>query len=102
VPFSKFSISISFALCLVCIVSKNFGFLHALLNSRVMCWIGSLSYSAYLWQQLVLRPGGIAEIFPMLSFADNSFISILNIIIFASVSYYLVEKPLLRMRSKLH
>lgn len=65
-----------------------------LLNSRGMIYIGGMSYSLYLWQQPFINRSSSAFIhsFPM------------NIIATAGaalLSYYLIERPLLRLRVRL-
>ena len=69
----------------------------AVLNSRPMRLVGRLSYSIYLWQQPFTTPDGwhgqvprIAQ-FPLL---------LIPIILFACASYWLVEKPMLRVRDR--
>jgi peptidoglycan/LPS O-acetylase OafA/YrhL len=64
-----------------------------LLNSRGLVWIGLLSYSIYLWQQLLLNRNSDAwyNAFPV------------NAILVAPVavaSYYLIEMPLIDVRRK--
>jgi peptidoglycan/LPS O-acetylase OafA/YrhL len=51
-------------------------------------WIGRISYSLYLWQQLFLTPkqDGVLQVFP---------INVLAAICCATASYYLIEKPVL-------
>jgi peptidoglycan/LPS O-acetylase OafA/YrhL len=59
------------------------------LNRAPVAWIGTLSYSIYLWQQLFLRE-------------DHQFAFPLNIagaFAAALASYYLIEQPFLRMRT---
>lgn len=64
------------------------------LNTRPMVWMGVVSYSLYLWQQLFLcrsHPAWFTT-FPLniiLAFAA------------AAASYYLVEQPFLRLRERL-
>lgn len=61
------------------------------LNLPVMVWVGTLSYSLYLWQQLWafgdFRLGAAARLGGMLACACSS--------------YYLIERPLLGLRARL-
>lgn len=55
------------------------------LNSRLLVWIGTVSYSVYVWQQLFLfHPSGWLSIFPL---------NIFCVFFVASCSYYLLERP---------
>lgn len=63
-----------------------------LLNSRPLVWLGQLSYSVYLWQQLFLRHGEEALGFPW---------NLAAVTVAAGASYYLVESPCLRLRDRL-
>jgi len=64
------------------------------LNLPVMEYIGKLSYSLYLWQQLFTSDIGC---FLKLSNA----LLLLFIFIAAILSYYFIEKPFLKLRTKL-
>ncbi len=62
---------------------------YRVLNVGPVVWLGKLSYSLYLWQQLFAfgkhaRPW----YFPLLA------------LVVASASYYLVEQPMIRMRER--
>lgn len=67
----------------------------SILNARVVALIGVWSYSIYLWQQPLLNrrdPHSAFTAFPLnliLAFA------------LAATSYYVVEKPALRLRQRL-
>lgn len=61
-----------------------------ILNSRPLVWIGTLSYSLYLWQQLFLNP---------FSPTQRSWTYIPLIVGCAVMSYYTVEATLLKLRS---
>ena len=65
-----------------------------LLNSRLLVHIGVLSYSIYLWQQPFLnkRSSGLFQSFPL---------SLIAALACAHVSYYLIERPALRLRVRL-
>jgi peptidoglycan/LPS O-acetylase OafA/YrhL len=64
-----------------------------LLNSKVLSYIGMLSYSIYLWQQLFI--GGLAY-WPM-QFPQNIFF----VFGMALFSYYVIEKPFLKLKDRL-
>lgn len=63
----------------------------SVLNSRLIAFIGVLSYSLYLWQQPFLRPGHALPL-P---------VTVGLIAVAAVSSYYLVERPMLRLRQRL-
>ena len=78
-------------LILIKSITLKHGWWFRLLNHRIMVWIGTLSYSLYLWQQFFIHN----------SFnCYNSFpINLLLIVIFALTSYHFIEKPFLRLKS---
>jgi peptidoglycan/LPS O-acetylase OafA/YrhL len=66
---------------------------YRFLNAKMMNRVGELSYSLYIWQQLFFSSAlGIAGVVP---------INILLIFGVANMSFLLVEKPVLSLRSKL-
>jgi peptidoglycan/LPS O-acetylase OafA/YrhL len=62
---------------------------YAYLNIKPLAWIGVLSYSLYLWQQPLLNPSGA------------SWLKVSMILPIAMASYYMVEKPFLKLKNKL-
>ncbi len=64
------------------------------LELSALRWIGRLSYSLYIWQQLFLgfgvvyRPFGVFSKFPF---------NLASLFIVACTSYYLMERPLMRL-----
>jgi peptidoglycan/LPS O-acetylase OafA/YrhL len=60
-----------------------------ILNVRPVAWLGKISYSLYLWQQLFVY-GQHARPWYSVFFA----------VAMASASYYFVEQPMLRLREK--
>ncbi len=64
------------------------------LNWKPIAFVGVLSYSLYLWQQLFLNRDSLAWI--------NSFPQNIGFAVVAALgSYFLLEKPLLRLRQRL-
>jgi peptidoglycan/LPS O-acetylase OafA/YrhL len=81
-------LNVGIALCIDWSIVNCDGKIGRVLNSRPLIYVGALSYSIYLWQQLFL----------------NTYINIsspwvlLPIIPVAMLSYYLAEKPFLQLR----
>jgi peptidoglycan/LPS O-acetylase OafA/YrhL len=65
---------------------------YKLLNTKIFNYIGILSYSLYLWQQFFIakREWWVTQ------FPQNMFL----IFLAAMFSYYLIEKPFLKLKSK--
>jgi len=70
---------------------KNLWF--SFLNTRVLGYVGKLSYSLYLWQQLFTADRPFLHQIPII-------IIFLLIFISANISYFLVEKPFLKLKDK--
>lgn len=76
----------------LCITSKD-GILYRVLNSRIAVFVGTLSYSLYLWQEPFLN-STVAD-FPQ-SYPVNLFFTLVA----ALASYFLVERPFLRLKDR--
>ena len=83
------------ALLLVSTTSVDEGLAHRFLKSRPLVWLGTISYSVYVWQQLFFFPPlgpnpplGVLVTFP---------INIISIMIVSTLSFYLIERPCLRL-----
>lgn len=73
-------------------ISTNKGVWFRLLNTKVMNYIGLLSYSIYLWQQLF-----ISDLhYWATSFPQN----VVLVFVFAMFSYYFIEKPFLKLKDR--
>jgi peptidoglycan/LPS O-acetylase OafA/YrhL len=69
-------------------------FAGRILNARLLVWIGTISYSLYLWQQPFLNQEGETWIarFPL---------NLGAAVLAAGLSFYLVETPILNLRKRL-
>jgi peptidoglycan/LPS O-acetylase OafA/YrhL len=73
--------------------------LGRILEFRFLKWIGRLSYSIYIWQQLLLIPVDLpnSPLRALQHFPTN----IATIFLVAAASYYLVEKPMIEVGRRL-
>jgi len=92
-PIGQTILNIGIAICIDRWVTYPSGTVGGILNSRPFVFMGTLSYSIYLWQQPFLnhRSESLACVFP---------INLVLVMAAALGSYYLVERPLLRLRSR--
>lgn len=78
------------------IATRNTGF-GAMLNWRWMRYLGAISYSTYLYQQIVIHPmHKLTASVPWLALP----VTIAAVIAFASASYWIIEKPFLRLKDR--
>jgi peptidoglycan/LPS O-acetylase OafA/YrhL len=94
-PFFLTFQMILIAFLLLQLVIAQQGFWYRLFSHPALCYVGKICYSLYLWQQLFLmtkRPDwGMIRRFPWDIFA---------IVALALLSYYCVEKPVLRLKER--
>jgi peptidoglycan/LPS O-acetylase OafA/YrhL len=84
--------NITISIILIYSMEIRTNYFYRLLNCRPLNYIGLLSYSIYLWQQIFT-----SELFfgkPLFPF------NLLLIVVFSLISYYFIEKPFLRYRNK--
>lgn len=88
-------LNVSIALMIDWCVRHSTGIIGRILNARPMVFVGTLSYSLYLWQQLFCQqqrhPGTWWGMFP-----SNLILSFLT----ALASFYLIEQPFLNLRKR--
>jgi peptidoglycan/LPS O-acetylase OafA/YrhL len=72
----------------------------SILECKPLRWIGWISYSLYLWQQLFFGVN-FAGSPPGLSVLRQPPFNLLALLVCATVSYYVVEKPLVRLGHRL-
>jgi peptidoglycan/LPS O-acetylase OafA/YrhL len=86
--------NVGIALCVDWCVTNYDGRLGRLLNTRPLVFLGVMSYSIYLWQQLFLDKAS--------TWATTHFpFNLLMVALCALASYYLVERPSLNLRQRL-
>ncbi|WP_299254861.1 acyltransferase [uncultured Cytophaga sp.] len=84
--------NLAIALLMMYSIFGNKGYWFKMLNLRFFNFIGILSYSIYLWQQLfMIKSEHWYNQFPA---------NIVCILMAALASYYLIEKPFLRLKSR--
>jgi peptidoglycan/LPS O-acetylase OafA/YrhL len=63
---------------------------YRVLNWLPITWLGRISYSLYLWQELFCSNAAL----------HAGFVLVIPAIACACLSYYLVEQPMLRLRER--
>jgi peptidoglycan/LPS O-acetylase OafA/YrhL len=92
--FGTSLVNASLAILIHRCVYHSRGWIGHFLNWKPLAFVGVLSYSLYLWQQLFLNRFSTAWV--------NAFPQNLGFAIAAGLgSYFLLEKPLLRLRHRL-
>jgi Predicted acyltransferases len=92
-PVGATLVNIAIAVCLLGVVFRVNPGIDRVLNSQVAVFIGTISYSLYLWQQIFLgRNVPLArEMLPL---------AIVLPFLAACASYFAVERPLIRLRER--
>ena len=98
VPFGNTIQNVGVAFLLLQSIYCHKNNFYAFLNTKPLVYIGILSYSLYIWQQLLSTPlwtFGIEKFWPM-TFPFH----ILTTFLVAFISYQFIEKPFLGLRKK--
>jgi peptidoglycan/LPS O-acetylase OafA/YrhL len=79
-------------------VADPAGFIGRILQLPILEWIGRISYSLYLWQELFL-PG--RRDYWTLGFIQQFPFNLAAVFLIASCSYYVIEKPAIRFGKRI-
>ena len=84
------------ALILINLVLTQKGSLHTVLESRLLVWIGRISYGLYLWHYPMFKWIKYLSAPWPVKFA----LALLATFAVASLSFYVFERPLLRLKKR--
>lgn len=96
IPFSNGVEGLAIALLMGTLILKK-DVVHRVLNTRVFVFLGTISYSWYLWQQLFLNKCDMYFHHTWFHFPINIALSFVA----AVVSYFVVERTFLKLRMRL-
>jgi peptidoglycan/LPS O-acetylase OafA/YrhL len=97
IPVSGTIINACVCFLLIYFILKKESFGYKLLNNSIIAFVGKLSYSLYLWQQLFLVPGHHKTS----SFWWTQFpVNLIFVFATAYFSYLFIEKPFLKLKEK--
>ncbi len=88
--FSLFALSPLLDVAAAGLVLHVIQFPYRALNWRPVAWLGRISYSLYLWQELFCSNAAL----------HGGYVLILPSVVCACLSFYLVEQPMLRIRER--
>jgi peptidoglycan/LPS O-acetylase OafA/YrhL len=101
-PWQETGIELLMPVLLLTTVADPAGIVSGVLETRLLTWVGHLSYSIYLWQQFFLFapwhwPFGNNATGTVLVITLN----VVSTVAAASISYYFVERPSIQLGRKL-
>ena len=75
-----------------------------LMRNRVLAWLGLISYGMFLWHMVILTD--VVDRLGVLSLTSSSSVKMVGLVVFttvvtvpvAAVSYYLIERPILKLK----
>ena len=83
-----------FALLFWCVINLKTGIIYSILNNSILTFIGIISYSLYLWQQLFFSRNDIFHF-------DNIFFRLISLFFISICSYYFIESPFSRLKTRI-
>ena len=102
VRFALFTVkAVAIPLAILGTVSYSMGLRGRILEAQPLKWIGRLSYSIYIWQQLFLVMDPV-DLIPQIEPLQYFPINFIAVILMAVASYYLVERRLIRIGHRIY
>lgn len=92
--FAFFAIEILTAFIVIDIMANNRSILRRIVATRVLVWVGSISYGLYLWHYPIYRAMFSLELNGLTVITVGSLLTF----VVAVLSYYLMEKPILKLK----
>lgn len=77
------------------------GLVRRFMGLRPVLWLGVISYSLYLWHPVVARKIGATQIDERAGWVPSAVLMVLASIAVAAVSYYVIERPAVRLSRRL-
>jgi len=77
------------------------GLPRRIMRNRVLSWLGLVSYGIFLWHYpitVALAEGGVNDWWPDAAFLVLGTLTLAITLVCAALSYYLVERPLMRLK----
>lgn len=97
------AIALLVALPLTLGLGREHGLLDVLLDNRVVHWLGEISYGVFLWHLLVLQ--AVTDVRGQRLFTGSWTVTFALVwglsLVVASLSYVLLERPLLRLKDRI-
>ena len=93
-PVGRTITAVSIAIIILYATRRPETLVGRMLNSRVMAFIGVLSYSLYVWQQLFLTSLNT-------TWTGKYPVNLAVCFAVATISYYFIERPFLRLKDRI-
>ena len=92
IPLAAVWQAIVVPLMLLSTVTHEHWWISRVLELKILRWVGRISYSLYLWQQMFLVPKWEPHVLPLV---QNPQWAVAVAFLAATASYYVVEKPMI-------
>ena len=96
VPLKSLVLPLAISAMLVSTVFAPCSVLSRILESSPMRWLGQISYSLYVWQQVFLVPNGQPYPFPF-DPRRHPYLPLVGAVALATCSRYILEKPMIEL-----